>query len=47
MSISYNGENRVFRLDTPHTTYLMGLVGSEDLLGHIYYGPSIPDNDMR
>jgi len=47
MSISYNGKNRVFRLDTPHTTYLMGLVGSESFLGHIYYGPTIPDDDMR
>ena len=47
MPISYNPQERVFRLDTPRTTYLMGLVGSEGFLGHIYYGPSIPDDNMR
>ncbi len=47
MPISYNSDLRVFRLDTPHTTYLMGLVGNEGFLGHIYYGPSIPDDNMH
>ena len=47
MPISYNERERVFRLDTPHTTYLCGLVGSEGFLGQIYYGPKIPDNNMR
>ena len=46
MPISYNQQERVFRLDTPHTTYLCGLAGSENFLGHIYYGPSIPDDNM-
>ena len=46
MPISYNPRQRVFRLDTPRTTYLMGLVGSENFLGHIYYGPSVPDDNM-
>lgn len=46
MPISYDNNLRVFRLDTPRTTYLMALVGSENFLGHVYYGPNIPDNDM-
>lgn len=46
MPISYNEQMRVFRLDTPRTTYLMGLVGSENFLGHIYYGPTVPDDNM-
>ena len=46
MPISYDGNLRVFRLDTPRTTYLMALVGNENFLGHVYYGLSIPDNDM-
>ena len=46
MPISYDERQRVFRLDTPRTTYLMGLVGSEGFLGHIYYGPAVPDNNM-
>ena len=47
MPISYNEPLQVFRLDTPRTTYLMGLAGSEGFLGHIYYGPTVPDDDMR
>lgn len=47
MPISYNEQLRVFRLDTPHTTYLCGLAGSENFLGHIYYGPSVPDDGLR
>lgn len=46
MPISYNEQERVFRLDTRHTTYLMGLAGRENFLGHIYYGPSVPDDNM-
>ncbi len=46
MPIFYNEQLRVFRLDTPRTTYLMGLVGSENFLGHIYYGPTVPDDNM-
>ena len=38
MSITYLEQERIFRLDTPNTTYLIGLVGTEGLLGHIYYG---------
>lgn len=47
MPISYNSDLRVFRLDTPRTTYLMGLVGNENFLGHLYYGPNIPDDNMH
>lgn len=48
MPISYDPKQRVFRLDTLHTTYLMAVVGQEDFLGHVYYGPFIPDgDDMR
>ena len=47
MAISFNEQQKVFRLDTPHTTYLIGIVDDEDFLGHIYYGPRIPDDDMQ
>ncbi len=46
MPISYNSDLRVFRLDTPRTTYLMGLAGKENFLGHIYYGPSVPNDGL-
>lgn len=38
MSIEYLERDRIFKLDTPGTTYLIGIVGSEGLLGNIYYG---------
>lgn len=34
-------------MDTPHTTYLTGIVDEEGFLGQIYYGPRIPDDNMR
>ena len=47
MPVSYNESCRVFRLDTMNTTYLIGIVGKENFLGQIYYGPAVPDDDMR
>ncbi|MDE7246189.1 MAG: alpha-galactosidase, partial [Oscillospiraceae bacterium] len=47
MGISYNSQELVFRLDTPHTTYLIGIAGEEGFLGQIYYGPRIPDDNMQ
>lgn len=47
MGISYNAQERVFRLDTPHSTYLIGIVDEEGFLGHIYYGRRIPDDNMH
>lgn len=38
MGISYDREERIFKLDTPGTTYLLGIVDKENFLGHIYYG---------
>ena len=47
MAISYNERERVFRLDTPRTTYLIGLADEAGFPAHIYYGRRIPDDDMR
>lgn len=46
MPISYNNDLGVFRLDTPRTTYLMKIAGCENFLGHVYYGPSVPDDEL-
>lgn len=46
MNIRYEETNRVFRLDTPNTSYLIGIVDNEQFLGHIYYGKRISDMDM-
>ena len=45
MAITYFERERVFRLDTPHTTYLLGLVDQEGFLGQIYYGPRLPEGE--
>lgn len=37
MGIYFDHERRVFKLDTEHTTYLIGLT-EEGYVGHIYYG---------
>ncbi|MBQ8973170.1 MAG: alpha-galactosidase [Clostridia bacterium] len=47
MSVSYNPQERVFRLDTPNTTYLIAIVDEEGFLGHAYYGKRIPDDNMQ
>lgn len=47
MAISYNEQERVFRLDTPHSTYLIGIVDEKGFLGHMYYGRRIPDDNMQ
>ena len=38
MMITYNENERVFKLDTPNTTYMIGIVDEENFVGHIYYG---------
>lgn len=41
MSITYMEKERIFRLDTQESTYLLGIVGSEGFVGHLYYGKRI------
>ena len=43
MNLQYLEEERIFRLDTPGTSYLIGIVGEEGFLGHIYYGGRLAD----
>ncbi len=43
MGIAYLKEQRLFKLDTPGTTYLMGLADREGFLGHVYYGRKLED----
>lgn len=46
MSIFYDETERIFRLDTPNTSYMIGLADDGGFLGHVCYGPRIPDNNM-
>lgn len=46
MQISYNEKNRVFKIDTEHTSYCIGIVDEENFVGHIYYGRKLPDDNL-
>lgn len=41
MGITYLEQKRLFKLDTPQTTYVISIVGSEKYLGHVYYGKKL------
>lgn len=41
--ITYNEQTRVFKLDTPHSTYMIGIVDDENFIGHIYYGKRLKE----
>lgn len=40
-----NQGNKLFKLDTPNTSYIIGVVCEEGFLGHVYYGKRV--NDMQ
>lgn len=46
MNISYNEKSRVFKLDTPHTSYCIGIVDEENFIGHIYYGRKLSEDNL-
>ena len=45
MSIIYNEACKTISLHTSHTTYMMK-IGNLDYLNHLYYGPSLEDEDL-
>ncbi len=46
MGITYCEKNRVFKLDTPNTSYLMGVVDAWGYLLHYYYGKKLDTADV-
>ncbi|HHX12881.1 MAG TPA: alpha-galactosidase [Clostridiales bacterium] len=46
MSIHYYEKTRIFKLDTPKSTYMIGIVDEENFIGHIYYGKKVIDTDL-
>lgn len=46
-NIVYYEDIRVFKLDTPNTSYMIGIVDEENFVGHIYYGDYLEDVDLR
>ena len=48
MAIIYHEQQRVFQLDTPRTSYLIGIADKEGFIGNIYYGARVPcGEDLR
>lgn len=47
MGIKYYEQERVFKLDTQNTSYLIGIVDEENFVGHIYYGKKIDDYNLQ
>lgn len=46
MNITYNEQNRVFKLDTAHTSYCIGIVDDDNFVGHIYYGRKLTEDNL-
>lgn len=47
MGIKCFEEQRVFKLDTKDTSYLIGVVDKENFIGHVYYGKRLEDYDLQ
>lgn len=45
MPVVFDETNRVFKLDTPNTTYAMQVI-RQGCLAHLYYGASVEDTDL-
>ncbi len=45
MSIQYFEKERIFKLDTCASTYMIGIVDEENFIGHVYFGPRIKEHD--
>ena len=47
MDIYYNEEEQVFHINTPRSSYVIGIFGDDQLLVHLYYGEYIPDDNLK
>lgn len=43
--IQYDKEHQIFKLDTPNSSYVMG-IADHKYIGHVYYGKRIGDTDL-
>ena len=46
MNVTYFEKERIFKLDTPNTSYLLGIVDEENFIGHIYYGKRLQGHNI-
>ncbi|MCR4927857.1 MAG: alpha-galactosidase [Lachnospiraceae bacterium] len=47
MSVKYIKSSRTFKLDTPNTTYMIGLADEPGYIGQVYYGKRVNDEDLN
>lgn len=47
MNIRYFDADKVIKIDTDNTSYIMSVLPDDEFVGHVYYGPQIPDDDVR
>lgn len=47
MGIKYIEKNRIFKLDSKDTSYVISIVDDENFLGHVYFGEKILDSDLN
>lgn len=46
MAVTYLEKERIFKLDTKSTSYMIGIVDDENFVGHIYYGEKLEDANI-
>ncbi len=46
MGITYFEKERIFKLDTKNTSYVIGIVDKEGFVGHAYYGKKLQEADL-
>ena len=46
MGIKYYEKERIFKLDTKNSSYLIGIVDEENFIGHVYYGKKLEDYNI-
>ena len=47
MGIKFYEDNRVFKLDTNKSTYLIHILGEENLVSHVYYGKKLESHELN
>ena len=47
MGITYHEASGCFKLDAGSTSYVIGIMGKEQYATLLYYGPYVPDGDLR
>lgn len=46
MSITYFEQEKIFRLDTKKTSYVIGIIDKEGFVAHVYYGKRLNEADL-